>query len=185
MSRHLQWRGCWQAPAASWETLALGDGHADSQLRVAATEGQPPYQMDYRLAWDADWRLREAELWVDGGDLQRHLHLLADGQGHWRLGDGSALAELDGCLDIDIWPTPFTNSLPIRRLRLAAGESAALTVVYLEAPLLRPRPMRQGYACLDARHYHYRNLEGSDFQAVLAVDESGLVLDYPGLFERL
>ncbi|HGJ9124583.1 TPA: putative glycolipid-binding domain-containing protein, partial [Pseudomonas aeruginosa] len=45
--------------------------------------------------------------------------------------------------------------------------------------------MRQAYTRLDASHYLYENLEGSAFKAVLLVDEQGLVIDYPGLFQRL
>lgn len=185
MNRLLTWEGLWRKPAASWERLHLQDGHAESQLRVAAADGQPPYQLEYRLKWDADWCLREAELVVEAESFQRHLILLADGKGHWMLGDGSPLAELDGCLDIDIWPSPFTNSFPIRRLGLGDGQSAEVDVVYIEAPLLKPVQMRQGYMRQDARHYLYRNLEGSSFQALLEVDEHGLVLDYPTLFRRV
>lgn len=185
MNRQLTWEGLWQAPPASWERLLLQVGRADSQLRVAAADGQPPYQLEYRLEWDADWRLREAELLVEGEHLQRHLALLADGQGRWTLGDGTALAELDGCLDIDIWPSPFTNTFPIRRLGLGDGQSVALEVVYVEAPRLQPRKMRQGYTRQDAHHYLYRNLEGTDFQALLEVDGLGLVVDYPTLFRRV
>lgn len=185
MNRLLTWEGLWQAPAASWERLHLQDGRADSQLRVAAADGQPPYQLEYRLEWDAGWCLRQAELRVEAERFQRSLVLLADGQGHWTLGDGGGLAELDGCLDIDIWPSPFTNTFPIRRLGLGDGQAAELNVVYIEAPQLKPRPMRQGYERRDARHYLYRNLEGSGFQALLEVDEHGLVLDYPTLFRRV
>ncbi|MNE75262.1 hypothetical protein D3C80_1714020 [compost metagenome] len=58
-------------------------------------------------------------------------------------------------------------------------------MVFLEAPRLKPRRMRQGYTRHDANHYLYQNLEGSGFQAVLEVDEHGLVIDYPGLFQRV
>lgn len=185
MTRVLTWQGLWQAPAASWERLQLQDGRADSQLRVAATQDQPPYQLEYRLEWDAAWRLRLAQLHVEAERFQRSLLLQADGQGHWTQGDGRALEALDGCLDIDIWPSPFTNSFPIHRLGLGDGQSAELSVVYIEAPQLAPRPMRQGYERRDARHYLYRNLEGSGFQALLEVDGHGLVLEYPTLFRRV
>jgi hypothetical protein len=47
------------------------------------------------------------------------LKLHTDGQGNWQDGEGKELVELDGCRDIDICPTPFTNSFPLRRESLA------------------------------------------------------------------
>lgn len=183
--KSLYWEGIWQAPVSSWEELQLGGSHAESQLRAIDEAGGPSYQLEYRLEWDADWRLREAHFNVEDSRGERQLHLLTDGEGHWRTGDGKLLGELDGCLDIDIWPTPFTNTFPIRRLKLADGERRELAVVYLEAPRLKPVRMRQGYTRIDANHYRYENLEGTDFQALLTVDDEGLVLDYPTLFRRV
>ncbi|QRY77594.1 putative glycolipid-binding domain-containing protein [Pseudomonas sp. PDNC002] len=183
--RTLNWEGIWHAPTASWESLQLSDDRAESQLRAIDEAGGPSYQLEYQLNWDAGWRLREARFSVESARGTHQLHLLADGEGHWQTADGAALAELDGCLDIDIWPTPFTNTFPIRRLQLADGERRELTVVYLEAPKLKPVRMRQGYTRVDARHYHYENLEGTNFQALLTVDDEGLVIDYPTLFRRV
>ncbi|MBO3275403.1 putative glycolipid-binding domain-containing protein [Pseudomonas schmalbachii] len=185
MSDELNWIGIWQKPSASWETLCMQEGRADSQLRAIGEDGQAPYQLEYSLRWDAEWHLREALLRVESESASDELHLLADGLGHWQTADGTVLAELDGCLDIDIWPTPFTNTFPIRRLNLEDGQHAELDVVFLEAPRLKPRRMRQGYTRRDASHYLYQNLEGSGFQAVLEVDEQGLVIDYQGLFQRV
>lgn len=180
----LNWEGIWQAPNASWESLQLGDGCAQSQLRAVDEGGGPSYQLDYELKWDDDWRLREARFSVEGSRGLHQLHLLTDGAGHWHTAGGETLGELDGCLDIDLWPSPFTNTFPIRRLNLADGQRVELAVVYLEAPKLKPVRMRQGYTRVDARHYLYENLEGTNFQALLTVDEDGLVLDYPTLFRR-
>jgi hypothetical protein len=115
----------------------------------------------------------------------RSLHLETDGQGHWRDGEARPLPELDGCLDIDIWPTPFTNTFPIRRQPLAIGERRAFRMAWVAAPALTVRPMRQGYTRLAERRYLYENLEGSEFRAEIAVDEDGVVLDYEGVFRRI
>lgn len=184
MLKELGWTGIWHKPAASWESLRLQDGRADSQLRAIGEERQPPYQLEYSLRWDQRWHLREAQLRVESEAGDRELHLLADGDGHWQLADGTPLPELEGCLDIDIWPTPFTNTFPIRRLQLVDGQRAELEMVFIEAPELQPRRMRQGYTRLDAGHYLYQNLGGSGFRAVLEVDADGLVIEYPGLFRR-
>jgi hypothetical protein len=182
--RSLAWEGIWHAPTSSWESLQLAERSAESQLRAIDEAGGPSYQLDYQLDWDEQWRLREARFKVESARSTQELHLLTDGEGHWRNAEG-ALPELEGCLDIDIWPSPFTNTFPIRRLGLADGERRELAVVYLEAPKLKPVRMRQGYTRVDAHHYLYENLEGTDFQALLTVDDAGLVIDYPTLFRRV
>ncbi len=89
---------------------------------------------------------------------------------------------------MDISTTPFTNTLPIRRLDLDPGESQEIRVAYVDVPGMAVRPERQRYACLE-RHtgggvYRYESLDGNRFTADLTVDADGLVLDYPGLFLR-
>ncbi|HEY4801315.1 MAG TPA: putative glycolipid-binding domain-containing protein [Paraburkholderia sp.] len=140
------------------------------------------YGLCYAIECDARWRVRWAALRVMGG---RSLVLHSDGEGHWRDGEGRALDALDGCIDIDIAATPYTNTLPIRRLGLARGERQPIRVVYIAAPELEPRPVEQAYVCIERdREYRYEGIF-RDFTANLRVDEDGLVIDYPTLFRRL
>jgi hypothetical protein len=86
---------------------------------------------------------------------------------------------------VDIQATPLTNTLPIRRLALQAGESTDIRLCYIEVPSLTVSPATQRYTALETgRLYRFESLE-SDFTADLPVDEDGFVLDYPGLFKRL
>jgi hypothetical protein len=89
--------------------------------------------------------------------------------------------------DVDISETPFTNTLPIRRLGLAPGESADNCVVYFDGNELQPWPEPQRYTCLERNAqgglYRFLSLDGG-FTADLSVDADGLVVDYPGLFKR-
>jgi hypothetical protein len=50
---------------------------------------------------------------------------------------------------VDISETPFTNTLPIRRLALAPGESAGVSVAYFDGSELQPCPEPQRYTCLE------------------------------------
>ena len=115
------------------------------------------------------------------------VELLSDGEGHWTTADGSALNHLRGCEYVDVAETPFTNTLPIRRLGLARGESAEIAVAYLDGAELQPWPEPQRYACLEKGDggglYRFESLDGG-FTADLPVDSDGLVVDYPGLFRR-
>jgi hypothetical protein len=96
--------------------------------------------------------------------------------------------ELGGCIDVDISVTPFTNTLPIRRLGLAPTESAELLVAYFEGTELQAWPEPQQYTCLEKSYggglYRFLSLDGG-FTTDLLVDADGLVLDYPGLFKRV
>ena len=166
------------------EHLLLRDGSADSVV-LTRDEDSRPFRLAYQLAWDQSWGLREARLVVTTEGAVRSLRLETDGQGHWRDGDAHALPELDGCFDIDIWPTPFTNSFPIRRQPMAIGERRELVVAWVSAPELAVRPVRQRYTRLAERRYRFETLDGDGFQAELAVDEDDVVLDYEGLFRRV
>ena len=165
------------------EHLLLREGAADSMLLAYDEDGRP-FRLGYKLRWDADWCLRDAELTVADDAGTRHLTLHSDGKGHWRGGDNEVLPKLDGCFDIDIWPTPFTNTFPIRRAGLAVGERRIFTMAYVLAPALTVQPASQAYTRLEAQLYLYEGID-SDFRAELPVDEDGVVLDYQGLFRRL
>lgn len=105
--------------------------------------------------------------------------------------DSPLTQQFGGALDIDLTITPLTNTLPIRRLNLAAGESARIAVAYLEIPSLNLSKADQRYTCLsraDAQsRYRFESLDGENvtFSAELTVDADGLVIDYDGLFTRV
>jgi hypothetical protein len=112
-----------------------------------------------------------------------------DGRGHWSDAAAGAVPALDGCVDIDIYPSPFTNTLPIRRLADAPiGRPVALDVAWVLLPELTIHPARQEYTLLergaDGARWRFRGLD-SDFVAELDVDGNGLVLDYPGIARRV
>jgi hypothetical protein len=109
--------------------------------------------------------------------------LRTDGRSHWEC-DGRRVVDLDGCLDIDIWPTPFTNTFPIRREPMPVGERREFRMAWIFGPDLTARAQPQAYTRVADRCYLFENLDGTSFSAELAVDEGGIVLDYPGLFRR-
>ena len=112
-SRTICWTPIWNKDreGVGLEHLLLAGASADSVV-LAFDEEHGPFRLTYRLTWDESWRLRDAELVVATERSTRSLSLQTDGQGHWRHGDGRAIDELDGCMDIDIWPTPFHQQLP-------------------------------------------------------------------------
>jgi hypothetical protein len=89
-----------------------------------------------------------------------------------------------GCLDVDLAFTPATNILPLRRLGLAVGESREVTAAWIRFPDLSVEPLPQRYTRLDERRVRYES-RGGAFTAELEVDELGLVVRYPPLWERV
>ncbi len=186
METHVWWTpleppGLEQLYLVESETGVVADG------LVLGMEGATPFRLRYQVWMDLDWNVRECLLNV--GERQgQSLHMYADGQGHWTDAEGSTYSSLDGCLDLDISCTPFTNTLPIRRLALTPGESADLLVAYLTVPDLTIRLARQRYTCLSRTTsggvYRYEGLE-TNFTADLPVDALGLVIDYPGIWKRV
>jgi hypothetical protein len=184
--RAISWAPIWDKTreGTGLEHLLLREGSADSVV-LALDEHGRPFRLAYQLAWDESWRLRDARLVVTTERETRSLRLETDGKGHWRDGEARALPELQGCIDIDIWPTPFTNTFPIRRRPMAIGERREFVMAWVSAPELIVRPVRQGYTRLADRLYLYENLDGSGFRAELPVDEDDVVLDYQGVFRRI
>ncbi len=184
--RTVCWTPTWNTAheGVGMEHLLLADRTADSVV-LAVDEARGPFRLTYRLAWDDAWQLREAELVVAADGFTQSSSLRTDGRGHWQHVDDRILGDLDGCIDIDIWPTPFTNSFPIRREPMVVGERRQFRVVWIAAPDLTLRAQPQAYTRLADRLYLFESLDGSGFAAELPVDEDGIVLDYPGLFRRV
>ena len=184
--RTICWTPIWNKDheGVGLEHLLLAERVADSVV-LAFDEEHGTFRLTYRLTWDESWRVRDAALMVVTESFTRSLRLETDGQGHWQHSDGRTIDELNGCLDVDIWPTPFTNSFPIRREPMRVGERREFRMAWIFAPDLTVNAQAQAYTRLDDRLYLFENLDGSGFSAELPVDEDGIVLDYPGLFRRV
>jgi len=167
-------------------------GSVADGLVIGEWDGEP-FRLRYLVRCDEQWHTREllCEMLRLSADQTPGpaLHLLADGAGQWTTAAGEPLPDLDGCLDVDIMATPFTNTLPIRRLNLPSGASQQIAVVYVALPDLKVSRMEQRYICRErqtseggyAGKYGYESVE-SGFTATLAVNEDGLVRDYPQLY---
>ena len=173
-------RTAWADPGLGHLRLAVRDSGAVADGMVLGLAEGHPFRVAYEVHCDAGWRVG-----VPGEPPK--VELLSDGEGNWATYDGRAVAYLEGCEYVDISETPFTNTLPIRRLGLAPGESAEICVAYFNGNELQPWPEPQRYSCLERNAqgglYRFLSLDGG-FTADLPVDADGLVVDYPGLFKR-
>jgi hypothetical protein len=154
-----------------------------AEAAVIGTEDGMRFAARFRIQCDGAWRTRRLEASVLGDD--RRIDLISDGEGAWRNAGGTPLPDLAGAIDVDLPLTPFTNTLPIRRLGLRAGQSADLRVAYVTLPAFTVTTDPQRYVCLEPmRRYRYESLD-SDFVREIEVDAEGLVVTYPGLFRRV
>jgi uncharacterized protein len=185
VEREVMWAP-WEGPGLEHLRLVASDDGAVANGLVIGLEAGRPFRIGYEVRCDGRWRVREVRATAPDSD-RPVLELLADGESHWKRRGGEPVPELDGCIDVDISATPFTNTFPIRRLGLEPGESEELTVTYVRVPELLVGPERQRYGCLEAKAdgglYRFEALP-SGFTAELPVDAEGLVIDYPGLFRR-
>ena len=187
MRREVVW-SVWSGPGTEHLLLAVGDdGVVADGLVVGVADGRP-FRIRYEVHCDAGWRTRAVRVSAPGLEPSAPvIDLLSDGKGNWTMRDGEPVPGLQGCVDVDVSATPFTNTLPIRRLGQEHGESTELLVAYVDVQKMRVWTEGQSYVCLEREArgglYRYKSLDGG-FTADLPVDADGLVLDYPGMFRR-
>lgn len=131
----------------------------------------------YTLKATSSWEFKD--LVIRAGE--RELKVIYSEKG-WEV-DGEARPDLAAAREVDISVSPLSNTLPIRRLSLAIGESADITTAYIRLPQLNVTTDPQRYTHTGEREYLYESRD-SDFQCTVTVDQHGLVMEYPGLFTR-
>jgi hypothetical protein len=185
MIREVMW-SAWEGPGLEHLRLAVRESGVIADGLILGVAERIPFRYAYEVRCDAGWRVRSARVGVPGEPPK--VELLSDGRGNWAGPEGHAVAYLDGCEYVDVSETPFTNTLPIRRLGLTPGESAEVHVAYFDGTELQPWPEPQRYTCLqkdsDGGLYRFVSLDDG-FTTDLPVDTDGLVLDYPRLFSRV
>src|SRR5271155_104624 len=104
------------------EHLVLRDGPEETvaEAVILGATDDAVFAAQYRIVCDKSWRVRKAAISQVGDGYA--VGLESDGAGNWVDGSATPLPQLAGAIDIDISVTPFTNTLPIRRLGLQAGQ---------------------------------------------------------------
>ena len=153
---------------------------------TTAIEGGETWAVEYTIELDGTGATRSARLRGRSAAGLLSVLVQADGEGHWRV-DNVPAPHLDGCLDVDLESSALTNALPVRRMKLAPGASAAAPAAYVRAIGLAVDRLEQTYLrAVDqaaGQQYHYA-APAFGFTSRLTYDESGLVLDYPGIAVR-
>jgi len=158
---------------------AHADGFRADAVLVGERDGQR-YGATYRIDCDSDFTVRSFEIGTTDG---RGLAMTRRDRA-WHDSRRGHLPAFDGCIDIDLSATPFTNTLPIRRCAWTLGEQRRIAMLFVPFDSFEPFVTEQIYSRLAPRLFRFETADGS-FTAELPVDEDGLVMDYPCLFQRL
>jgi hypothetical protein len=155
-----------------------GDFHVAQGLISAVQDGILT-RTTYRIAHDAGHRFREGWIRSTNRAGTREISLRRGADGRWDV-NGSPRPDLDGCEEVDLMVSPYTNTPALLAAALPEGASRHLKVAWIRCPDLNVHLVEQIYTRLSGEgpsRYQYENLE-TGFKEVLTVDRDGLVLDY-------
>ena len=180
MNHSIFWRGLYLRGHEACRVYQVGTEYRLEGAAVFSSENRP-YYLSYIIACDADWNTLRGAVsgWIGNDNI--NIEITVDTLRHWQL-NGTKKPAVDGCVDLDLNFSPSTNLLPIRRRNLAVGEQAEVNAAWLRFPSFELEPLTQVYTRLDASTYRYSS-RGGEFVRDLAVNEAGLVTNYPKLWE--
>jgi hypothetical protein len=202
LPKALLWR---RLDTAGTEHVVFDDRRGLAARGVATAAGPVPYACRYELFTDDTWVSARFEATVEGAGWLRTLRL-ERAAGRWRAttaeqGDLDAAMRhaghpaeplpgsedpdrLDATLDIDLYASPLTNTLPLRRLNLLGappGTTRTVLVAWVLLPSLAVIANEQSYTVLGSQLVQYSS---GTFTADLTLDPDGYVTHYPGLADR-
>lgn len=179
---HMERNVVWQSNEEDVKALEIAriEGLGASGKIIRTELDMKPYGVEYQISWNEKFEPQHARIGTkQEGEIQR-LDLRFEKGWH----DTNGLIKgLKGCVDLDLWPTPLTNTITIRRLDLQIGEARDIKVLWIKAPTLEFKMVNQRYTRLKSRLYRFEDLD-SNFEAELKLDSDDLVQEYPGLFTQ-
>jgi uncharacterized protein len=173
-TRRAVWRRSDEVATDEHCTLTLRDGGLSLVGTILGAERGLPVRTEYRVLADAAGLTTAAHVRDLRGFETRTTALDRDPKGNWSV-DGVVVRVLKGCTDVDLGCSPSTNTLPIRRLRLAVGASRTIQAAWIRFPELTVVRTAHTYTRLDEFTYRFSS---GDFATELTVDDDGLVTSY-------
>lgn len=179
-TRRVAWRRSDEVETDEHATLTIRDTGLAFVGTVLGAESGLPVRIEYRVLTDGAGVTTGAHIRDLRGFEQRALTVERTAKGVWSI-NGKQERKLKGCTDVDLGCSPSTNTLPIRRLRLAVGASQTIQVAWVRFPELTVEKSAQTYTRLDEFTYRY---ESGTFSAELVADDDGLVASYSDVWRR-
>jgi hypothetical protein len=168
-----------------WSTW--DDGHVEAMALAwdneawTATGHVGRENVQYVLRVSPTWRVRQFLLFRDLDEPD--LWLAIDAHHRWGEVNGSIRPELGTSADIELNCTPFTATIPIRRLGLAVGEAAEIDVISVDVDTLAAVSVPTRYERVGQAAWRATTLPNGAVRE-FEVDQFGLVVDEPGRFKR-
>ena len=184
---------------AGAEHVAFDDRRGLTARGVQVAGDPVPYACRYELYTDEAWATARFEATAEGAGWSRTVRL-ERAAGRWRVttaeqGDldgalrsaGRAAAPMPGiedadrladAYDVDLYASPLTNTLPLRRLGMV---DFTITAAWVLLPSLAVVASEQSYTVLGDNRVRYTS---GSFRADLDLDEHQFVVRYPGLAQR-
>jgi hypothetical protein len=159
---------------SSAETLTLA---WDNEGWTASGVVEGP-DVHYVVRLSSMWQVSQFLLFRDLDEPD--LWLGTDGRGRWGEVNGAHRVDLDGATDVALAITPFTYSIPIRRLALEVGTEAPAVVLDVDVETLGVVPAAIVVRRIAVDRYEFVR---SAATVTVAVDDHGLVVAVDG-FER-
>jgi len=181
MQTHIGWKGLLYHSVEDCHITSNNNGTGVNGVIKGFGEGKN-FAVDYFIQLNQRWETLSFEIKSRIGEKNFDLRAESNGEGKWTI-ESNEEPGYDHCFDIDISLTPFTNTLPIKRLMPAINEKHRITVLYIDVLKQETRRIDQLYTKLSDTTYKYENTI-NDFSAILTVDDAGLVVHYPGIFTR-
>lgn len=180
MKRVVTWRRL-DTPGLEYTELQMDPLRIEGWLLVI--EESTTYAVSYKAAFYREGKTRAVSISLRREGTRSVLRIARNSHDRWTV-NGMPAPQLDGLADIDLSVTPSTNTPPLRRLRLAIGQSAEVTAAWVRFPILEITPLRQIYRRVDASKYLYEAPQ-LDFAAEIACDGEGVVQRYGDLWTQV
>lgn len=139
------------------------------------------HSIQYVLRVSPTWRVRQFLLFRDLDEPD--LWLAIDAKGRWGEINGAVRPELGASADIGLSCTPFTATIPIRRLGLGVGQSADIDVIAVDVDTLGAVSVPTRYERTGTTSWRSVALP-TGAARTFDVDEFGLVVSEAGRFRR-
>src|SRR5882672_10588974 len=113
IQKNIIWKGI---DAASLENSIITITKSGNTVHatVVGVSGEIPFKIDYLIRTDEHWRTNYLELHTQLLNKTSIDTYRSDAQGNWHK-EEKLLIAFEGCIEIDISVTPFTNSLAVNR----------------------------------------------------------------------
>lgn len=177
----LIWKGIFYQ-SLEYFNLQSDDKNYTVESKIIGSLKDKLYTTEYKIQMDKDWIVQDFLIESEVNTIKR-IFTGKRIQDQWEI-NNVINPEFHNLKFIDISLTPFTNTLPINNLKLSENNSQKIDVLYIDVLNHHIRPVQQQYTRTSVNQYLYENIE-NDFKAEISIDEAGLVITYPKLFEKM